>query len=350
MSKSVLTKTILWSLVAILIFGFIAVFWVFSSLSQEITRSSQVRFSIEQGWGVQRIAQELQNNGIITSKTFFVFASKLDGSGSSLKAGDYIIPASVSPNALVKLFASGYASDEITVRIKEEETITEIANDIEDQTDISADNFLEAATVTDSRELFPDVTFPVLSDKPTTQGLEGYIYPDTYSIFSYAKASDVIFKALTNLESKLTQEDRAAIASQGKTIFQILTLASIVEREEPSQDERSTVAGVFWNRLAIGMALQSDATINYILDTLGTERNAQPRTEQLKIESLYNTYLNAGLPPGPISNPTIKSIRATIYYTESDYYYFLHPQDGTHTTIYSKTLDEHNANKAKYLD
>lgn len=350
MSKTVVTKSILWSLVAVLAFGFVAVFWIFSSLDQDFTRTSQVRFTIEKGWGVQQIAQKLQSEGIITSKTFFVIASKLDGSGSSLKAGDYIIPASVSPKDLVKLFASGEAADEITVRIKEEETVAQIANDIEDQTDISAEDFLTAASVKDSRELFPNATFPVLADKPSTRGLEGYIYPDTYMVFSYAKAPDIIFKALTNLENKLTQEDREAIASQGKTIFEILTLASIVEREEPNQDERATVAGVFWNRLAIGMPLQSDATINYILDSLDAERNAQPRAEQLKIESPYNTYLNAGLPPGPISNPTIDSIQATIHYTDSDYFYFLHPQDGTHTTIYSKTLDEHNANKAKYLN
>jgi len=350
MSKSVITKTILWSFVAILVFGLIVMYWVFSSLDHELVRSAQVRFTVEKGWGVQRIAQELQDEGIISSKTFFIIAAKSKGSGNNLQAGEYVIPSAVSPNELVAIFEKGRTSDEIRVRIKEEETLNQIADDVEEQTGISAQEFLADASVSDSHELFPTATFPVLSDKPASQGLEGYIYPDTYTIFSYAKAQDVIFKALMNLENKLTQKDRDAIKAQGKTIFEVITLASIVEREEPNPDERATVAGVFWNRLDTGMALQSDATINYILDTLGEERNVRPRSEQLQIDSPYNTYLHAGLPPGPISNPTIQSIEATIFYNKTDYYYFLHPQDGSHTTIYSKTLDEHNANKVKYLD
>lgn len=348
MSKSVVIKTILWSIVAILVFAMIVIFWFFSSLDQEVTRSSQVRFTIEKGWGVQTIASELKQQGIITSEFLFITGAKLHGVDDILHEGEYIVPATASVNVLLDLFSEGISSlslsnDEQEITIQEGWSNQEIAKYLDEKNIVSEEDFLDVANDSNITELFSDVTFPALSDKPESKGLEGYLYPDTYRIFKTAESKDIIFKMLTNFENKLTEEDRAAIASQGKTLFDVLTLASIVEREESKSGDMKIVAGIFWKRLEIGMALQSDATVNYVTNA----GRRQPTLEDLEVDSLYNTYKYPGLPPGPIGNPSIAAIRATIYFEESDYLFFLHPLSGE--TIYSKTLQEHNANKQKYL-
>ncbi|MFA5030981.1 MAG: endolytic transglycosylase MltG [Patescibacteria group bacterium] len=348
MSKSLVVKTLLWSVVAILVFALVVVFWFYSSLDNELARSSQVRFTIEKGWGVKIIASELKKQGIISSEFSFIAGAKLHGVDNILHEGEYIIPASASVNTLLSLFSEEMSSlslsnDERVITIQEGWSNQEIVDYLTENNVVTANGFLDAASSTDTRDLFPDVTFPALSDKPVDKGLEGYLYPDTYRIFKTAEAKDIIFKMLTNFENKLTEDDRNAIAAQGKTLFEVLTLASIVEREESKVDDMKIVAGIFLKRLEIGMPLQSDATINYV--TKAGRR--QPTLEDLEVDSLYNTYKYQGLPPGPIGNPSLAAIRATIHYEESDYLYFLHPLSGE--TIYSRTLEQHNANKLKYL-
>ncbi|MFA7663080.1 MAG: endolytic transglycosylase MltG, partial [Patescibacteria group bacterium] len=171
----------------------------------------------------------------------------------------------------------------------------------------------------------------------------GYIFPDTYHITTTATAEEIMDKALSNFGNKLTPELRAEIKAQGKTIYEIITLASIVENEVAKAEDMKIVAGIFWNRLDIGMGLQSDATINYI--TSG--KTTRPTADDLKIDSPYNTYKYRGLPPGPIANPGIASIEAVINPTKTDYLYFLTTPDKQ--TIFSKTFEEHVAAKNKYL-
>jgi UPF0755 protein len=186
--------------------------------------------------------------------------------------------------------------------------------------------------------------FSILADKPKSYGLEGYLFPDTYRIFNQAPVLDVIEKMLGNLDAKFTPMMRADIARQGRTIYQVITLASIIEKEVRIAEDRKIVSGIFWNRLAIGQALGSDATLSYILG----DKDAAHSIEQTKIDSPYNTYHYAGLPPGPICNPSLDAIIAAIYPAATDYYYFLtDPKSGK--TIFSKTLEEHNRNKQKYL-
>ena len=137
---------------------------------------------------------------------------------------------------------------------------------------------------------------------------------------------------------------REEIKKQGKTIFEVVSLASIIEREVPNDEDKKMIADIFLKRLNIGMALQSDATINFITGKGMT----QPTYDDLKIDSLYNSYLYPGLPPGPISNPGLSSIEAVIYPISNNYYFFLTTKEGE--VIYSVDYDEHLRNKAKYLD
>jgi len=148
---------------------------------------------------------------------------------------------------------------------------------------------------------------------------------------------------LDNFDAKLTDELRQEIASQGRTIHEIVTLASILEHEAANDRDRPLIADIFWRRLAAGIPLQSDATVNYVTG----KSLASPTIADTEIEHPYNTYRNRGLPPGPIGNPGLASIIAAIRPEANENLFYLHAPDGT--TYYARTFEEHKANKVKYL-
>jgi len=192
--------------------------------------------------------------------------------------------------------------------------------------------------------------FSFLEDKPIYKGLEGYLFPDTYRIYASSTVEEITRKILANFDNKLTKKMRADISAQGRTIYDVITLASLVEKEAPidyqTGDNRDAriIAGIFLNRLRVGQGLQSDATLSYIY---GDNKPTHSGSE-LEVNSLYNTYKYKGLPPGPICNPGILAIEAAIYPIQTDYNYFLTPK-GKSQVIYAKTYDEHLKNKYKYL-
>ena len=192
--------------------------------------------------------------------------------------------------------------------------------------------------------------FDFLADKPKYYSLEGYLFPDTYRIYATSSLEEVVDKMLDNFGHKLTPKMRQDIKAQGRTIYQTVIMASIIEKEAPfsSSDKNNQVArtmsGIFWNRLAIGQALQSDATLSYLFD----DKNGQHSGAQLEVNSPYNTYKYPGLPPTPICNPGFLALQAATYPLDTDYNYFLTPR-GSREVIFAKTYDEHLANKAKYL-
>jgi UPF0755 protein len=242
---------------------------------------------------------------------------------------------------------------QVSWRAVEGWTISDMASDLEKRGLVTEKDFnAELKAVLADYDFFGELKD--LNPKPSS--LEGYLFPDTYFIASKPTASSVVKKMMDNLDGKMTTQMRVDIAKQDRSIYDVLTLASIIEKEVGSntskissadlqalQEERETVAGIFMNRLKINMALQSDATIGYITK----KNNPQASSADLLIDSPYNTYKYRGLPPGPISNPSLSAIKAAIYYKDTDYLYFLTMKDGT--AVYAKTLDEHNVNKRKYL-
>jgi len=180
-------------------------------------------------------------------------------------------------------------------------------------------------------------------DKSEYLSFEGYLLPDTYRVYADAKPEDVIRKILMNLDDKITPEMRIEIDKQGKSFFEILTMASVVEKEAPSAESMGMVADIFWRRYKQNWALQSCATVNYITGKSDPAVTDKDRA----IDSLYNTYKYPGLPLGPISNPSLTAIKATIYPIENDYWYFMSGDDGE--MHYAKTLEEHNSNVFRYL-
>ena len=191
--------------------------------------------------------------------------------------------------------------------------------------------------------------FPFLNSKPENLSLEGYLFPDTYRVFASSTPEEVIRRLLNNFSTKITEEMVVEIKRQGKTLHEIITMASIIEKEAPifnqtNREDAKIISGIFWNRLNIGMALQSDATLSYIFE----DKKPVHSGDELKVDSLYNSYLYRGLPPGPICNPGLIAIEAAIYPADTDYFYFLTPLDGSRV-YYAKNYQEHLNNKYKYL-
>lgn len=196
--------------------------------------------------------------------------------------------------------------------------------------------------------------------KEAAGNLEGFLFPDTYFIPQTAPSSTtisgiIIKKALDNFGKRVTPEMLSQSGKKDNDLYKIITLASIIEKEtgrdtataeekQQLDDERKIIAGIFYNRLNAGVALQSDATVNF-----ATKKNLpSPTTADTEVGSPYNTYKYKGLPPGPISNPSLSSIMAALYPETTSYFYFLHDQT-TGQVFYAKTYEEHLKNKQKYL-
>ncbi|MFA6551827.1 MAG: endolytic transglycosylase MltG, partial [Patescibacteria group bacterium] len=232
---------------------------------------------------------------------------------------------------------------EQTIKILEGWNIKEIGEYLEKNKIVKAEDFITLTKpAPGSCFSLASCQVSILADIPAGATLEGYLFPDTYRIFKNATAEDIVAKMLKNFDNKLTAEMRADIKKQGKSLPDIIILASIIEKEVPRPEDMKKIAGIFYQRLKINMALQSDATINFITNK-GTTR---PSADDLQINSPYNTYKNPGLPPGPISNPGIEAIKAAIYPQAGDYFYFLTTPEGQ--VIYSRTYAEHLAAKYKY--
>ncbi|MDO8599599.1 MAG: endolytic transglycosylase MltG, partial [bacterium] len=194
------------------------------------------------------------------------------------------------------------------------------------------------------RDFAPTFSFLRDSGRPEFIGLEGYLFPDTYRVYADATIEDIVRKMLENFDRKLTPELREEIVKSGRSLHQIITMASIVEAEISNHDDRAVAAGILWKRRDRGMLLQVDATVNYVTG------KHDPRVSRVDTgaDSAYNTYRYPGLPRGPIGNPGMSAITAALRPTESPYWFFLTTKDGK--TIFSRTLDEHHANTARYLN
>lgn len=301
---------------------------------------------IAKGMGSRKIGAALKNQGIIRSKWAFVTYVTFRGTASLLKPGVYTFTRQSIADIAALLVLGGKNEKEITV--PEGWTSRDVAAFLEKHQIGSAEEF-RRMTAPAGLPHFED-RYSFLTEKPAPSGLEGYLFPDTYRIGEDTALVDVIYKMLDNFDRKLTPDLREEIARQKKSIFEIVTMASLIEKEVAGDDDRAVVSGILWKRLAADIPLQVDATIayakaqspNYKLHT-----NGKISLADTKIDSPYNTYKYRGLPPGPIANPGLSAIRAAIYPKTSTYIYYLSASDGR--TIFSRTLDEHNAAKARHL-
>ena len=292
-------------------------------------------FSIKKGESVFQIAKNLEEEGLIKNRWYFDIYTFLKGKEKRLQAGEYLLSQSLNVAEIVKKIVSGQTAKE-KITIIEGWNLNDTAKYLTEK-GFSAEEFLELTNKDFSGQ------FDFLKDKPKNLSLEGYLFPDTYEINKKEELEKLILKILENFEQKLNSQLKKDIFLQGKKIFEIVTMASLIEKEVQTLDDKKIVSGILWKRIKEGIPLQVDATITYITG----QKTTKISIEDTQIDSSYNTYKNRGLPMGPISNPGIESIIAAIYPKESDYFYYLSTPEGK--TIFSKTLQEHNLAKAKYL-
>jgi len=284
-----------------------------------VNASEQV-FIIELGQGSEEVAQNLYKVNLIRDKIWFNSYIMYKGWATQLQAGEYVLSPTFNIRQIARKIVKGDAlSNEVRVTIPEGFTLRQIDARLAKVGLISLSQLLEKSE------------------------LEGYLFPDTYNFDKNADLDDIIVIMMDNFDKKLNKELVAEIERQGKTINDIIIMASIIEKELPNYDEMRIISGIFWKRLSINYPLQSCATIAYVLNVDKWIYSI----EDTKINSPYNTYQNAGLPPGPINNPGLSSIKAAIYPIHTDYNFFLSAPSGE--TIFSKTFEEHNMNKYKYL-
>lgn len=299
----------------------IAVFFVWYGIfvPREKDSTTEVIFRIGKGEGGREIANNLANQRLIRSAVLFQTYTVTKGMSRKLQAGAYRVSPSMTVPEIANKFASGdIIKDQIT--IIEGWSVKDIARHLEELGKFKAHEVIAK-----------------LGER------EGYLFPDTYEVRQDMSVSELGAKIWQNFEEKFTLELRQELLNQDKTIHEVITMASLVEKEVQTFEDKKMVSGILWKRLKNDIPLQVDATISYI--TGG--KTIQITAKEKEIDSPYNTYKYKGLPPSPIANPGMESIMAAIYPEQSPYWYYLSTPDGQ--TIFSKNFEEHKAAKAMYL-
>lgn len=339
------------SLIILLFF----LFFSFICLKEIFFTKNKLFFSkeikIEKGKSLKEIAFLLEKEGAISRKEFFLIYVIFTGNLSNLKAGEYLIkPRETIKEVAEKIIKGETIKEKIT--ILEGWNLRDIGYYLENKGLYQAEEFFEIAGFPgiDYRKA-KDLPFPkdfseefeFLKNKPNYLSLEGFLFPDTYEIEKGERIENLIRKMLSNFDKKLDNDLKKEISRQGKNIFDIIRMASLLEKEVKTFEDKKLVAGILWKRLEKGIPLQVDATITYLTG----KKTTKISLEDLSIDSPYNTYKYKGLPIGPICNPGLDSIIAAIYPEYSEYWYYLSAPDGK--TIFSKSFEEHKKAKEKYL-
>lgn len=297
------------------------------------TSDQRVTIIIPKGSSADTVADLLLEKGLIKSPLFFKLYLRSNGLAAKLKAGRFVLQENYDLPAIANALVEG-KSAELAVTLLEGWTARQIGDYLESLGLTTSDSFVKCVETCAFKSTI----------LPAKGSIEGYLYPDTYFVDAGSYSDQAFISRLVGtLESKLTPEDLKAIKNSKHSLQDVIKMASIVEREERDDAERPTIAGILWKRFDNGIGLGADATILY---ALGRTKGGLSYDE-LQTNSPYNTRKYRGLPPTPISNPHISSIRATIYPKESSYMYYLHGSDGQ--VHYGKTLEEHNENKRRYL-
>lgn len=300
-----------------------------------------VPFTVRLGDTATTIGDRLKQAGLVRDADLFRLYVRYQGLDGRLEAGEYTLRATMTlPEIVTALQHSRAAAYTITVRegLRSEEVA----------------ELLAAAGVVNGSEFLALIKsgrfdYPGLKDRPAGAGLEGYLFPDTYQIAATATVTQVVDLLVATFEQRFSPAMRQQAADRRQTIFQVLTVASLVEREAQLAAERPVVASVYLNRLANGMALEADSTVQY---ALGYDAKSKSWWKPLALDELrkdvgpYSTYLSRGLPPGPICSPGLAAIQAVLQPAKTDYLYYYAKGDGSHA--FARTFEEHQENMRKY--
>jgi len=299
----------------------------YNNLKPVSSSSKTVYFTVQQGWSIQQIAASLQQQGLIRSATAFKNYATTKELRGSLQAGTYILSPSMSVQDIVNKMINGdVAKNLLTIlpgkrldQIKQAFAAAGYSSD-------------EIATAFNPASYLGD---PAIDSLPNGASLEGYLYPDSFQKTTGTPAEAIVKESLDEMYAHLTPSIVQGFADHGLSVYQGVTLASIINQETDDPAYQPTVAQVFLKRLNQGMPLESNVTANYAADVAGVARSTN-------IDSPYNTYLQPGLTPGPIGNVTASALKAVAFPSNTDYLYFV-ADENTHKLYFSTTQDEHNA-------
>jgi UPF0755 protein len=266
-------------------------------------------FLVQRGQNLFQIGENLEKEGLIKNSFYFNLYTLIKGGQRKLQAGEYTFSSSMSIAEITNKIIFGDVAKMI-ITIPEGFTVSQIEER--------------------------------LNLKLPGEDLEGFLFPDTYEFPLSVSGERVVKKMMENFDKKLASYQND-ISDSGKTLFEIITMASLLEKEVKTFEDKKLVSGILWKRRENGMPLQVDATINYITG----KQTPKVLKEDTEIDSPYNTYKYLGLPLGPICNPGLESIKAALYPESSEYWYYLSTPEGE--TIFNETLKEHNYDKSKYL-
>lgn len=310
-----------------------------ASLSHGDKGSLQV-IEIKPGENMFDIGRKLQDAGIVSWRDYFAYYVWKEDLRHSLVAGKYQLSGKMTIPEIAKVITQGdIVPKGVTIIFPEGFDSQKMADRL-NANSLPGNAFLELV-----KNPKPEwrAKFWFLKDLPQNASLEGFLFPDTYTFTFETSADAIVVKMLSDFENRFTEVQKAAMEKQGKNIFDVVTLASIVENEVRNDADRKLVADLFLRRISTDMPLQSDATVKYVRG----ESKVQHSFEETRVDSPYNTYINKGLPPGPISNPGLESLKAVISPTPNPYFYFLNDTT-TGETIFSTTFEEHVINKTKH--
>ncbi len=323
---------VLFGLVLVALAGTAAAAWVvLQRLEAPQTSGEAIPFEVARGASVADIARDLESAGLVRDARSFRWLARFEGADAGIRAGEYLLPPTLDARGVLERLEAG-AVRTYAVSIPEGFTMVQIAERVEAAGLARADAFLEIARDPDAATAF-GVEGP---------SLEGYLFPETYRLARGLGARAVVETMIAQFLS-VWGELAPRAAERGLSMQEVVTLASIVEKETGAPHERPRIAAVFLNRIDRGMRLQTDPTVIYgIADFDGNLR----RVHLEDASNPYNTYQIPGLPPGPIASPGAAALRAVLDPAESDELYFVSRNDGTH--VFSRTYREHDANVDRY--
>lgn len=306
--------------------------WYYDNL-RPVSSSGQKKYvTIPTGSSTASIARQLASAGLIRKAQVFEWYVSVHNDRDKLQAGTYGFMPDQSTGTIADMIATGKVATDL-VTILPGQRLDQIR-----QAFITA-GFEPAAVDAALSAAQYRADYPALADNPTSASLEGFLYPDSFQKTANTNPGQIIAESLTEMQQHLTSDIRKGFASEGLTVYQGVTLASIVEQEVPGQSDRNQAAQVFLKRLQMDMPLGSDVTAYYGAIKAGVA----PTTDY---DSSYNTLLHKGLPPGPISTVSDSSLTAVAHPAATDWLYFVTGDD--EVTHFAKTLDEHNANVQQY--
>jgi len=327
--------------------------WFF--LSELYTAEAQegvdkVVFEVKQGESVRELVTRLKEEQVIRNGWLFKKYLIFKGLDKKVNYGEFEVAAPITLSRVAKALSQPGLS-EATITIIPGWTIRDLASYLENQGMFQAEEITEqvglpAVNYKVSALRAPEikVDLRILEGKPWFVSYEGYLAPETYRIYKNATVEEIVLRLLEHRESQISGEMYKEIEKAGRTFYEVLTLASVLEREVKGLEDKKKVADIFWRRYDLNWALQADSTVHYTLNKTGEVHTTQ---EERNFNSAWNTYKYPGLPLGPICNPSLESIEAAIYPEENSEWYFLTTPEGE--VKYAEDLDEHNANRVKYL-